>query len=352
MNTAATAAVLFSSALRVPVAGRTAERLTGAPSVECELLDGVPCLVARPRRPGHAPALVFANGAHRLGADEPYAQRGLRSLAHAGFLIVAPDLPGLREGEITRETLEALVAVTDATADRPDARGGRVTLLGACTGASLSLLTAEDPRVADRIAAVFGIAPFADLRNILRLATTGWYDDAGTLRRYPVEPLLACAAARSLTLALDSSTSRNGLLGALPSEPGRAPDRAFPEILHPDAAAVARLLANRDPRRFDALYEALPTTVRETVALLSPLGGVDRLTARVEIASATADRYFPLSESRSLEQASGRIRLTVTSTLDHARPKLSAGGLGDLARFAGLVGRFARVASRAGRTTL
>lgn len=347
MNAARASAVLFATTLNIPLAGRVAERLTGEPHISTEMLGDVPCLVARPADPRPSPALVFGNGAHRLGAEEPFAERGIKGLARAGFLVVAPDLPGLRLGEITPATLEALVAVTLATSARPDARGGRVTLLGACTGAGLSLLAAEDPRVADRIAAVFGIAPFADLRNVLRLATTGWYEaEAGRLLRYPVAPLLACAAGRSLALALEPSPSRQVLLGALPSEPdGRPLLESLVEgspVLQPDAAAAASLLRNRDPARFEMLFDALPAAVREKVAQLSPLCGANRLRARVELASGPHDPYFPLSESRALTRASSRVRLTVTSTLDHARPRASAGDLADLARFAGLVGRFAR----------
>ena len=345
MNAAGTAAVLFSTALRVPLAGPTAERLTGEPRLTRELLDAIPCLVARPARRGPAQALVFANGAHRDGVDEPYAHRGLTSLARAGFLVVAPDLPGLREGEITPTTVEALTAVTASAAQLSDSLGGRVVLLGACTGAGLALLSAADQRVARRVSAVFGIAPFADLRNILRLATTGWYRDDGGLHPYPVEPLLRCAAARSLVLALDPSPSRDGLLAALPAEPGDVPRRSMPEVLTPDATAVALLLANRDPHRFDELFAALPADVRRTIRRLSPIAGAHRLTARVELATGPCDRYFPISETRALERANRNVRVTVTSTLDHARPKLAAGDIVDLARFAGLVGRFARLAA-------
>jgi hypothetical protein len=60
--------------------------------------------------------------------------------------------------------------------------------------------------------------------------------------------------------------------------------------------------------------------------------------ARVELASAPRDAYFPLGESQKLAAATGG-RLTVTSTLDHAVPRPVAGDLRDLCRFGGWVVR-------------
>ena len=82
------------------------------------------------------------------------------------------------------------------------------------------------------------------------------------------------------------------------------------------------LLTNREPRRFDELYAALPAQIRATVEELSPLHAAARLRAPVELATAPRDRYFPVAESRALAAASPNVRLTVTSLLAHATPRL------------------------------
>jgi hypothetical protein len=65
-----------------------------------------------------------------------------------------------------------------------------------------------------------------------------------------------------------------------------------------------------------------------------------RLAVPVELASAPHDRYFPPAESRSLAKRSKHVRLTVTSTLDHAIPALSLRDIGDLVAFDQFIVRF------------
>lgn len=89
---------------------------------------GVDSLVARPRR-GAGQVVVYANAATPHGVDEPAVGRFLGGLATAGFVAVAPELPGVKRGEVTPATVDALVAVASAS-------GPRVAFIGASTGAA------------------------------------------------------------------------------------------------------------------------------------------------------------------------------------------------------------------------
>ncbi|MCS7008145.1 MAG: hypothetical protein NZL88_11390, partial [Gaiellaceae bacterium] len=90
-----------------------------------------------------------------------------------------------------------------------------------------------------------------------------------------------------------------------------------------DVAAIAELLLNDDPERFDALYARLSDDLRRRIERLSPLRLAAKIEAQVELASGPRDKYFPLAESRALVAALPRGRLTVTRLLDHAGPALS-----------------------------
>jgi hypothetical protein len=102
------------------------------------------------------------------------------------------------------------------------------------------------------------------------------------------------------------------------------------------------LLENRDPGRFEGLYLRLPAEVRKAVAALSPIRHARRLNVPVELASAPYDKYFPPAESRRLATIAPNVRVTVTSTLDHAVPKPSVADVADLLRFDGFVVRYLR----------
>lgn len=268
-------------------------------------LAGVNALVARPRR-GSGPAVVYANAATPMGIDEPAVGRFLGGLASAGFVAVAPELPCVRRGEVTPETVDALVSVAGAS-------GRRVALIGASTGAGLALLAASDPRIADRVSAVTAIAPFASLRNMLRLGTTGFYGD----EPFDAAPLVATAAARSLAASA------------------------------PDDPAVPALLANRDPGSFDSLFDDLAPSTRALVDELSPLARIGGVLAPIELASSPSDTFFPVEESYALERAGNDVQLTVTPALVHVCPRLRPG----LVRIAAVLDRTLHRAAAAERST-
>jgi len=244
---------------------------------------GVTALRSDPRG-GDGPVVVYANAATPNGIDEPAVGRFLGGLASAGFVAIAPELPDVRRGEVTPETVEALVGVASAS-------GPHVALIGASTGAGLVILAAADPRIAERVTSVVSIAPFASLREVLRIGTTGYYRD----EPFAAAPLVGVAAARSLAASA------------------------------PDDLAVPALLENRDPARFDHLHTALAPSTRALIEELSPLTRVADVLAPLEILSSPDDRFFPVDESLALAAAGRNVRLTVTPALEHVRPRTRPG---------------------------
>ena len=339
----ARAVTVLATTSDTPVLSWFVRLVTPDPEVEERTVGGMPATVARPGSSGPWPTIVFVNGATRLGRHHPDVQRLARGLARAGYLTVVPDLPGLPAGEISAATVEATVDVAAATADLPRASAGRVSLLGVSVGGTLSLLAAESPGLAERVRVVAALAPYSSLRNVIRLATTGTY--AGG-RGYDADPYVRLAVGRSLAAGLggrDGTTLRDALEAVDDEDPRPfARLRSSPPPLRTrNGRVVLALLLNRDPARFDRLYRRLPGTLRAYVSQLSPIDRAALLRARIELASAPVDKYFPIAESRALERAATRTHVSVTSTttLSHALPEPSFGSLADLLRFDGFVVR-------------
>jgi pimeloyl-ACP methyl ester carboxylesterase len=249
-----------------------------------------------------------------------------------------PELPGLRRGEITLRTLSALVAVARTTAARPDVRDGRVGFIGVSVGASLALDAAEDEALAGRVSAVAGIAPYADLREVTRLATTGYIRTTDrTLQGYDADDFVLLAVARSLGAGLPDARERKRFVARLARIPNGRDEPLHDVTLPP--GPLSDLLANGDPLRFDRLWERLPLRMREAAERLSPISRADRLTMPVELATSPRDDYFPVWESRSLARSAPHVRVTVTKSLSHALPEPSLNGLGAAFGFDGFVVR-------------
>ena len=342
------AVVVVSSVLETPIQTPAVEAATEEPVVEDTVFAGRPALVARPEGEGPWPALLFVNGVVREGRNYPPVQNLARGLARAGYLVVVPDLPGLTTDEITEETVSSTVEVAQAVADRPDALDGRVGLIGVSTGATLALLTAERAEVRERVSVVAGIAPYTDIRTVLNIATTGHYRSGEEYVPYKADSFLSYVVARSMFAALPSGEDRDALRAELEEIDRLDPDplaglRTRPTgDLSPAARSVIELLANENPERFDELYEALPPEIRERMERLSPLAGNERITAPVELASGSRDKYFPISESFAIGSIAADHRVTVTEAIDHS--ELSFSDVPAFARFDGFVVRSLREA--------
>jgi putative flippase GtrA/pimeloyl-ACP methyl ester carboxylesterase len=293
------ALIVMASTARIPLLTWFVTLLTREPRVESATVGGVCCTLVRPRGKDARGTIVFLNGGTRLGCNHPAVQRLVRGMGRAGCLVVAPELPGLKDGELTPATLVA--AVEAATAAAATASTGRIVLFGVSAGGSLALLVAADPSLDGRVSTVVAIAPWAELDPIVCMATTGFYDGAPR----ETTPLVQHFVASSLRAA---------------ARPGR------------DSRAVDELLANEDPQRFDALRAALPTEIDSVLEQLSPLRAAGRLDISVELVSAADDGYFPPAEAEKLAAALPQARLTVTSLLDHVRLRPSA-RVRDLVRF-------------------
>jgi pimeloyl-ACP methyl ester carboxylesterase len=334
---------LLAIVLDAPLLSPVARRLTGEPHVRQTELGGVPVEIVQPASRGPWPAWLFVNGAHPLRRTEPVVTRLSRGLARVGYLVFVPDVPGLGEGTITEATLESTVAVTEAALLADELRGGRLALIGASTGAALALLAAARPALAARISVVAAVAPFADLERMICLATTRCYRESGGFVRYDVTPLHRLVVARSLVAAGTAPADRGRLLALL--ERAEREDGDPIEALagvtasEPTTDAVLAVLRNEDPGQFAEHYAALPEAVRSRLARFSPLGECGDVQAHVEVVVPPSDVYFPPGEAQALAEALPRARLTVTETLDHTRPQLSAARLRELRTFAGFVHR-------------
>jgi acetyl esterase/lipase len=337
----ARAAALIPIVMDLPGFAWAARALTADPSTEQLEIEGVPVTVTRPAGAGPFPAWVFVTGAHPLRRREPVVQRLSEGLARSGYVTLVPDLPGLGDGQLTRRTLDAAVAVIEATVARRDVRG-RTALVGASAGASIALLAGARAELADRISVVAAIAPFADLRKILCLATTRRYEHEGEFAEHEVPTLLRRAVGRSVVAALAESAEREALLsrlGTIEDEDHDPFEGLGEEPANGVTGPLIRLFANRDPARFDELYGALPEEVCSAIEELSPLAAAGQIRAPVELAVPPVDPYFPSGEARALADSLPNVRLTVTATLDHTRPMASLRRLGGLAKFEGFVVR-------------
>jgi pimeloyl-ACP methyl ester carboxylesterase len=346
--------VVISSVLDAPVLTPAVEAAGGDPRFSQARVAGNPSLVVRPAGERPWPAIFLVNGAVREGRKLPEVRNLAEGFARAGYLVVVPDLPGLTEARITPQTADATTQVAREISGRPDVEDGKVALVGVSTGATLALLAAEDPALRGKVSLVAGVAPYSNIKTVLSLATTGHYRrPGGELVRYEADSFLSYVVARSLVAALPPGEDKLTLAAELERVGRESPDPLSgfssrrTDDLGQGAKSVVRLLANRNPERFAALYANLPDDVRHDLEELSPLAGTERIRVPVELVTGPRDKYFPPSQSYALERVAPQRRVTVTGALDHAELEVSPQDIQAFATFDAFVVRSLRTARAA-----
>jgi pimeloyl-ACP methyl ester carboxylesterase len=224
-----------------------------------------------------------------------------------------------------------------------------VGFVGVSVGSSLALCAAEDRRLADRVSAVAGIAPYADLEEVARLATTGFVSTGGRLVRYDADDFVQLAVARSLAASLQARRDRERLgerLAAIPNDRIDPLRELESHGLGAQGRALVALLRNREPQSFERLWRSLPPATLAAARRLSPTVRIRRIDAPVLLATSPHDKYFPVAESRRLGARSDRVRVTVTSSLSHAIPEPSLHAFGAALAFDGWAVRGLRALRR------
>jgi acetyl esterase/lipase len=345
----ARAAVVISSVLDAPVLTPAIRATSGDPRLSDTRVAGNPSLVARPAGEEPWPAIFVVNGTVPEGRKLPAVRHLAEGFARAGYLAVVPDLPGLTEDRITPQTVDAAAQAALEISGRSDAEDGEVAIVGVSTGATLALLAAEDPKLDGRVSLVAGVAPFSNIKTVLSVATTAHYRRPdGKLVPYRAAPFLSYVVVRSLVAALPPGRDRRTLSAEIAGVGRESPDplhdirQRRTDALGPEAKSVVRLLANRDPERFDDLYAALPGGVRRDLEELSPLAGKEKISAPVELVTGPHDKYFPPSESYALKGVAPQRRVTVTRALDHAELNVTLHDIPAFLTFDGFVVRSLR----------
>lgn len=348
------AAIVLTTALQVPIASPLVRALTDEPIRSHDVRVGrATTTVHAPPGGGSRPVIVLVSGFDTDSTADPLATRTADGLARAGYVVVVTGAP-VSTVAADQGPVEQMAGVLRATAERDDVDVDRVSMLASSIGAGVGLIAAaqQGDEGGSELRAIVALAPYVDLRNVLLQVTTDHYRDAdGSFVQAEAEPVVRETVRRLVGQALAMEDDDGSLvstleqLGVDTSDPLAALAHVPRDLLPADVAALAALVANDDPERFDELYGELPQYMRQTVDALSPIEHADQVDTRVELAASPADPHLPLAEVRRLADELPDSRLTVTDAVDTAGADDGL-GVGDLWKMNALFVRFLHRAQR------
>jgi pimeloyl-ACP methyl ester carboxylesterase len=272
-------------------------------------------------------AVVVVPGLTPAGKDDPRLVAFALSLARARFLVLVPDIPGLRQLKVSAADSAWIAAAILEAARRFD--GGRprladwgrrpVGLVAISYAVGPALLAAATPPAARRVGYAVAIGGYYDIEAALAYVTTGWYRlPDGTWRHRRPNAWGKWVFLRSNAGRVDAPADR-ALLRRIAARRLADPQAAIGDLavrLAPEGRAVYALLVNRNPRLVPRLVAHLPAAIREELDRLDLKGrDLAAIQGPVFIIHGRDDRVIPYSESVELAKALGaRAHL---SLLDH-----------------------------------
>ena len=241
------------------------------------------------------------------------------------MLVAAP--ASLHEGLLTLQEVDLLVGAFSYLRDAAYTDPDRIGFVGYCVGSSVSLLAAADPRISSQVKFVNFFAGYYSARSLLSAMTTHQIAVGDAVEVWEPNADAYLWLLQQLGAALTSQEELE-LLAAAASR-GTPLSASELTVLSAEARAVHNIVANSDPAQYDALYRALPQSLRERFERLSLNGSLERLEAQIFIMHDRNDTYIPHTESRRLLEALAGYpdkHYTEFSLFKHMHPDASAEG--------------------------
>jgi dienelactone hydrolase len=304
--------------------------VTPAPAVkQVEIPKGNEKIAAdiyyRPKS-GKRAAILLTHGIIEDGKNDPRLVRFAHSLARAGFVVLVPDLKGMKSFRILFSDVEDIVASVHylaALADIVDE--SKMGIMGFSYAAGPTIMAAADPTLRDRIKFVVSFGGYYDPINVIRFITTGTYeyrDEKGFLQPQPYGKWVFFM---NNVDYVENEKDRRILREIFKNEQMDTPGNVGPLLagLSPRGKYLYELLVNKDPRRVEDLVGKIDPRVRDYLGKLSVAPLIPSVRARFLIGHGTSDPLIPYTESMRLADAvkdKSRVHLAILRLFAHVDP--------------------------------
>ena len=122
---------------------------------------------------GPRPGIVLTHGVIESGKDDPRLVDLAARLAGCGFVVLVPELPGLKSLRLDMEESDHVAAAFRLLLSLDEVDEDRAGLFGFSFGVGPTLKAATDPSIREKVKFVVSFGGYFDALNVLRYVTTG-----------------------------------------------------------------------------------------------------------------------------------------------------------------------------------
>lgn len=273
-----------------------------------------------PAKDGRYGAVILFLG---INADmsNPHLLRISQALARSGIVALVPTPVELLEGRVSYSEIDALAGAFDYLLSHPKVDAQKVGLFGFSVGASLVLVAAADPRINEQVAFVNAFGGYFSAESLFLAMTTRQIQVDGLPQPWEPNRDALVWFAQQFIHEVDDEFSRGLLEKAFVS--GETLGLFDILALSLEGKAVFAALSNRDPQVAAFVFQALPGSLKEQLARLSPQNALGGIKTDVYVMHDRNDTYIPFTESRRLVEALKdypRLRYSEFDLFQHVEP--------------------------------
>jgi dienelactone hydrolase len=271
-------------------------------------------------------AILLTHGIIEDGKDDPRLIRFAHSLARVGFVVLVPDLKGMRSFRILFSDVDDIVASFRHFAALNDiVDETKMGLMGFSYAAGPTIMAAADPAVQGRVKFIVSFGGYYDPVNVIRFITTGAYeygDEKGFLQP---EPYGKWVFFMNNVDYVENDKDRKILREIFKNEQMNAAANVASLLaqLSPQGKYLYELLINKDPARVEDLVKKIDPRVQDFLRKLSMAPLVPSVGARFIIGHGSTDPLIPYTESLRLADAvkdKSRVHVAVLRLFTHVDP--------------------------------
>ena len=265
------------------------------------------------------PAVMLVNGATEKGNDDPETRRLAEALARAGYMVMLPEFPFIKEGKLERDATSILDCAFARALARPETKGMAVGAFGFSVGGGMLLAAASRPGALSGASYIGALGAYFDLDTYLASVLSLTQRRDGTLEPWDADAEVRVRLPVAAAEALADPSDRERITAELRATGGRLSGEP-PKALGAEGAALWRLLSATDYEIALERLHVLPASLREVFDSLSPRTTWSSLRPGVFWLHDVGDRFEPVSEAERAAATAhaGPTRFQRTALLSHA----------------------------------
>ena len=271
-------------------------------------------------------AILLTHGIIEEGKDDPRLIRFARSLARSGFVVLVPELKGMKSFRILFSDVDDIVASFRFLASRKEIVDERkMGLLGFSYGAGPTIMAAGHPSIRHQVKFLVSFGGYYDPVNVIRFITTGTYEYRGEKGFLKPEPYGKWVFFMNNVDYVKNEKDRRLLKAVFKKEEEHKRDEAVNLLgsLTPQGRYLYELLINEDPGRVDELVKKTDSRMRDYLGRLALAPLIPSIHAYFLIGHGSTDPLIPYTESLRLADAvqdKSRVHLAILKLFAHVDP--------------------------------